>query len=127
MNKEAAEKASRGTRKRSRDTASRRVVVTSTSQLRTDSLAHVAAAYASVDGYTVAREEKAQQRAAGVFIEGIQYGEVKAEAFARCLDWVEPVAGEIFFDLGSGTGKAVLTAAALHPFAAATGIEIQPR
>ena len=38
-----------------------------------------------------------------------------------------PTAGEVFYDLGSGTGKAVLTAAALHPLAAACGIEIQPR
>ena len=116
----------RGSRKRSRDRGDC-AVDTSTPQLHTDSLAHLAAAYASVDGYTVAREEKAKQRAAGVFRDGIQYGEVQAAAFARCLEWVQPVAGEVFFDLGSGTGKAVLTAAALHPFAAATGIEIQPR
>ena len=67
------------------------------------------------------------QRAAGVFRDGIQYGEVSAASFARCLEWVTPVAGEVFYDLGSGTGKAVLTAAALHPLAATCGIEIQPR
>ena len=62
-----------------------------------------------------------------MFRDGIQYGEVSAASFARCLEWVTPVAGEVFYDLGSGTGKAVLTAAALHPLAAAYGIEIQPR
>ena len=132
----------RGRRKRSRDqgdsaaaTSSDSAAATSTSQLHTDALAHVAAAYAAVDGYAVAREEKAAQRnpnpspspnpsprpspspspnsnpnpnpnqaaqrAAGVFRDGIQYGEVSAASFARCLEWVQPVAGEIFFDLGS--------------------------
>lgn len=38
-----------------------------------------------------------------------------------------PQAGGAFVDLGSGTGKAVLTAAALYPLASARGIEIQPR
>ena len=121
-------------RKRTRDlgdsavaTSSDSAVDTSTtSQLHTDSLAHLAAAYAAVDGYALAREEKAAQRAAGVFRDGIQYGEVSAASFARCLEWVKPIAGEIFFDLGSGTGKAVLTAAALHPLAAATHVETEP-
>ena len=61
----------RGRRKRSRDqgdsaaaTSSDSAAATSTSQLHTDSLAHLAAAYAAVDGYAVAREEKAAQRAA---------------------------------------------------------------
>ena len=59
----------RGRRKRSRDqgdsaaaTSSDSAAATSTSQLHTDALAHVAAAYAAVDGYAVAREEKAAQR-----------------------------------------------------------------
>ena len=51
------------------------------------------------------------------------YGEVSAEGFAEILQLVQPHAGEVFVDLGSGTGKAVLTAAALHPFAKAVGVE----
>lgn len=39
---------------------------------------------------------------------------------------MKPRPGECFYDLGSGTGKAVLTAAALYPLGAAKGIEIQP-
>lgn len=108
------------------DTSSDSAVDTSTSQLHIDSLAHLASAFAAVDGYALAREEKAAQRAAGIFRDGIQYGEVSAASFARCLEWVQPIAGEIFFDLGSGTGKAVLTAAALHPLAAATHVETKP-
>ena len=47
---------------------------------------------------------KWQQRERGVFIEGIQYGEVDPAAFARALAWVDPREGESFVDLGSGTG-----------------------
>ena len=81
-------------------------------------------AYESIDGYTIAREEKHAQRKAGVFLEGVQYGEVDPASFAVALQWASPSAGERFFDLGSGTGKAVLTAAALHDFRSASGFEI---
>ena len=85
----------------------------------------VEAAYSEVDGYDIARVEKKRQRDAGIYVEGIQYGEIKPSSFARVLSWMEPKKGERFYDLGSGTGKAVLTAAALYPLGAATGIEIQ--
>lgn len=116
----------RDSKKRARDADAAAVPAASSAEPRADPLALVKAAYASIDGYAVAREEKAEQRASGVFRDGITYGEVDPAAFAQCLEWVEPVPGEAFYDLGSGTGKAVLTAAALHPFASATGIEIQP-
>jgi tRNA1(Val) A37 N6-methylase TrmN6 len=39
----------------------------------------------------------------------------------------KPVAGERFFDLGSGMGKALLATAALHPeLAECTGVELLP-
>ena len=84
----------------------------------------VAAAFAQVDGYGVARDAKRRQRESGVYLEGIQYGEVDPSAFAKALGWVSPADGERFVDLGSGTGKAVLTAAALHRFRCATGVEL---
>jgi len=80
--------------------------------------------YESMDGYAIAREAKRKQRAAGVFLDGIQYGEVCPRAFAAALSWCAPASGETFIDCGSGTGKAVLAAAALHPLAKATGVEI---
>ena len=88
------------------------------------SLAIVTSAYVAIDGYDIARTAKRQQREAGIYIDGIQYGEVNPEAFATALSWCAPRAGETFVDLGSGSGKAVLTAALLHPLASATGIEI---
>ncbi len=44
-----------------------------------------------------------------------QYGEIGAKGFAEVLHLVEPQEGEVFVDLGSGTGKAVMLAAALYP------------
>jgi len=68
-------------------------------------VAAIDAAYMCVDGYQIARDEKRRQREAGVFIEGLQYGEVKASAFATALSWCQPQPGESFIDLGSGTGS----------------------
>jgi len=81
--------------------------------------------YAFADGYQIARDEKQRQRKQGVYRDGLTYGEVAPSSFATVLNWIRPVAGEHFVDLGSGTGKAVLTAAILHPFGAAIGVEIQ--
>ena len=81
-------------------------------------------AFLDVDGYTAARVEKKKQREEGKFLDGIQYGEVDFSSFARALEWVTPRTGESFYDLGSGTGKAALTAAVAHPFGHVTAIEI---
>jgi len=81
-------------------------------------------AYEGSDGYSIARTAKRQQREEGIFLDGIQYGEVDPLSFAAALAWCDPKAGERFIDLGSGNGKATLTAAAAFPFASATGVEI---
>jgi protein-L-isoaspartate O-methyltransferase len=97
----------------------------STSGVTNQSALHaVAAAFSGVDSYAIAREEKRAQRSAGIFLEGIQFGEIDATSFSVALEWVSPKPGETFVDLGSGAGKAVLTAAALHDLASATGVEI---
>eukprot|EP00967_Tisochrysis_lutea_P019587 scaffold22274_cov40-Tisochrysis_lutea.AAC.2 len=87
----------------------------------------VNACYREIDGYTIARVERAAQRATGVVVDGVQYGEVKPSSFATVLAWMAPCADENFVDVGSGTGRAVMTAAALYPLGKAVGIEIQPR
>lgn len=88
------------------------------------SIGAIDAAYADIDGYGIARAEKRRQRDNGIFETGIQYGEISSSAFATALEWCSPKSGETFIDLGSGTGKAVLTAAAHTAFASATGVEI---
>ena len=84
----------------------------------------VDAMYSDIDGYAIAKDEKRRQRDAGVFLEGIQYGEINPTAFVRALSWCSPKSGESFIDLGSGTGKAVMTAAATYAFSSATGVEL---
>jgi precorrin-6B methylase 2 len=61
-----------------------------------------------------------------VVLDGIQYGEVKPSSFVQVLAWLAPEPGDVFVDIGSGTGRAVLTAAALYSLGGAIGIEIQP-
>jgi precorrin-6B methylase 2 len=90
----------------------------------TNVCALIETAYCNVDGYGIARDAKRQQREAGVFHDGIQFGEVRVESFLTALGWLSPQPGESFVDLGSGTGKAVLTAAAAYPLAAADGVEL---
>eukprot|EP00746_Dinoflagellata_sp_MGD_P019241 gnl/MRDRNA2_/MRDRNA2_144704_c0_seq1.p1 gnl/MRDRNA2_/MRDRNA2_144704_c0~~gnl/MRDRNA2_/MRDRNA2_144704_c0_seq1.p1 ORF type:complete len:234 (-),score=55.44 gnl/MRDRNA2_/MRDRNA2_144704_c0_seq1:144-845(-) len=89
-----------------------------------DSLEAVVAAYMHVDGYSLARDEKTRQRAEGIFFDGIQYGEIQPASFVSALSWCNPQAGETFIDLGSGCGKAVLTAAASYEFSSVTGVEL---
>lgn len=52
------------------------------------------------------------------------YGEVTPDAMQAIFDVVQPKEGEVFYDLGSGTGKAVMLAALLAPFAKSVGVEI---
>lgn len=92
----------------------------------TQALAAVDACYSCIDGYAIARQERAAQRAAGIVVDGIQYGEVKPSSFAQVLAWLAPEPEDVFVDVGSGTGRAVLTSAALYPLGGAIGIEIQP-
>ncbi len=52
------------------------------------------------------------------------YGEIAPDSFYRILSEVEPQPGEVFYDLGSGTGKAVVLAAMLYDFSRCVGIEL---
>ena len=54
----------------------------------------------------------------------LTYGEITPESVQYMMEMTNPQAGEVFYDLGSGTGKAVIFAAFMAPFACATGIEL---
>lgn len=54
------------------------------------------------------------------------YGEIDIISFIAILEVVQPKSGEIFYDLGSGAGKAVFTAALAFEFAQCKGIELVP-
>lgn len=54
----------------------------------------------------------------------LTYGEITPESVQYMMEVTNPQTGEVFYDLGSGTGKAVIFAAFLAPFRRATGIEL---
>jgi Histone methylation protein DOT1 len=57
----------------------------------------------------------------------LAYAEMDLPLLTVMLRIAKPTAGERFFDLGSGMGKALLATAALHPeLAECTGVELLP-
>lgn len=54
------------------------------------------------------------------------YGEITFLSFYQILEKTEPKPGDIFYDLGSGTGKAVFTAGLSFDLAKSCGIELLP-
>lgn len=55
------------------------------------------------------------------------YGEIEFLTFFTILEKVKPQPGEIFYDLGCGSGKAVFTAALFFDLSKARGIESLPK
>jgi SAM-dependent methyltransferase len=54
------------------------------------------------------------------------YGEIDIVSFIALLEACEPKAGGVFYDLGSGSGKAVFTAALAFDFKLCRGVELIP-
>lgn len=54
----------------------------------------------------------------------LTYGDVSFEAMRRGLEATSPPAHGTFFDLGSGSGRAVIAAALLHELSRCVGVEI---
>jgi len=57
-------------------------------------------------------------------VKNLIYGEVEYKAFYALLRKINPKPGLTFYDLGSGTGKAVFVARLTQDFAKCVGIEI---
>ncbi len=66
------------------------------------------------------------RRLRGIKSDEFVYGEIEFISFFFILEKIKPQAGEIFYDLGSGTGKAVFAAALGFDFSKACGIELLP-
>jgi SAM-dependent methyltransferase len=79
--------------------------------------------YSKLSGYDIARSEKERL---GRQDESTTYGEVVPSAFFEVMKAVNPREGEVFVDLGSGTGKATMLAAFAYPFSKVVGIELLP-
>lgn len=53
----------------------------------------------------------------------LTYGEIQFQSFIALISLCKPVATTIFYDLGSGTGKTVISAAMVFPLKKSIGIE----
>jgi SAM-dependent methyltransferase len=79
--------------------------------------------YGKIPGFEIAKAEK--QRL-GREEDSTTYGEVVPGPFQELMSAVSPKEGEVFIDLGSGTGKAAFLAAMLFPFRRVIGVELFP-
>ncbi len=71
-------------------------------------------------GFSLAKQARTQQQ---LFSYEYIYGEINYTSFIKLLDLCQIKQGSIFYDLGSGVGKAVVCAALLYDFKKACGIE----
>lgn len=95
--------------------------------LRSDHIAHnwqcVSTLYHNIDAFAVAKKEREQLPYADL---AFTYGEISFLSLAIMLEIVEPTEEDMFIDLGSGSGKAVIATALLFPIKQAIGIEYLP-
>jgi len=75
--------------------------------------------YADVDGFTLSREARGDHDAYDYV-----YGEIDFISFIALLSLVKPDNKTVFYDLGSGTGKAVLACAMVFNVQESNGIEL---
>lgn len=81
------------------------------------------ATFQNIDPYQLSiRERKRLKITEDAFI----YGEIDFLSFFTLLDKVKPNRGDVFYDLGSGTGKAVFATALYANVAKSCGIELLP-
>jgi len=77
--------------------------------------------YREIAGYALSHSERNRHPSGET---SVVYGEVVPASFHRALQAVSPQPGETFYDLGSGTGKAVFLAALCFDFSRLVGVEL---
>lgn len=77
--------------------------------------------YADIDGFSISRQERAVHDSPEYV-----YGEIIFEPFIALLSLCQPNSSTVFYDLGSGTGKAVLACAMVFNVKKSCGIELFP-
>jgi len=77
--------------------------------------------YDEIDGFALSRKARAAEDS----MEYV-YGEIVFEPFIALLSLCKPDSSTVFYDLGSGTGKAVLGSMMVFPLTKAYGIELFP-
>ncbi len=77
--------------------------------------------YSKENGYLISREARKKR---GINDRKLTYGEVKFDSFYEIIKEVSPTSNKVFYDLGSGNGKAVILASLFGDFKKLVGIEI---
>lgn len=77
-------------------------------------------------GIDTASVSKAERNRLNINSDEFTYGEIEFSSFVGILESVNPQAGEVFYDLGSGAGKAIIVAALCFEFSKNCGIELLP-
>jgi len=80
--------------------------------------------FSKVDGDAVSQSER--KRLDVGHQNEFTYGEVEFLGLAAVLELCEPRAGQVFWDLGCGAGRALLAAALLYPRLKVMGVEFLP-
>ncbi|CAN0105289.1 unnamed protein product, partial [Discosporangium mesarthrocarpum] len=97
------------------------------------------ASHPTAVGKAISKKEREDTGRMGM--PALVYGEITFEAFAVVLDKIKSKyglpgkghsgpegvvqdPGGVFYDIGSGTGKPVISAAILHPFSKSVGVEV---
>ncbi len=75
-----------------------------------------------IDGFNTSKDTREKLNI--LSDESLTYGEVEFMSFKEIIDLAKPRQNDIFYDLGSGTGKAVIIAAMCFDFSACKGIEL---
>lgn len=83
----------------------------------------IAKLYQPIDGMKISLAERDRLQ---IVDSNFTYGEINPDTFIDMLEVVEPKPGEVFYDLGSGTGKAVYCAALVNNWKKCGGVEILP-
>lgn len=77
--------------------------------------------FQAIDGFALSRQARIKQDAMDYV-----YGEIEFLPFIALLSLVKPNEETVFYDLGSGTGKAVIACALVYPVKKCVGIELLP-
>jgi predicted RNA methylase len=77
--------------------------------------------YQNINGFILSKKERQKHDALDYV-----YGEIEFLSFIALLSLTHPNRHTVFYDLGSGTGKAVLACAMVFPIRKSVGIELLP-
>lgn len=79
--------------------------------------------FGDLNGYQLSHQDRALLSSKE---QALIYGEVVPDSFQQVLSAAQPKPGEVFVDLGSGTGKALILADLFFDFSLLWGVEILP-